>query len=302
MFVAIYRKTLGDLSDPKSVVTYLLVFLGVLFFLTVGFTNEIPDAVASLPLGEQEIALLEVYGPLVWLWGVGIGLLVAGALFVALTLATEAEGGTIDLVLSKPVRRWEVLLATYLANVTFLFAVGVASLLLVALALYQAGGFSAAALGGGVFDILPALLLYLLLVSALINAVGMAASVVTRNRLQTAALTGVVPVLFFGLLVARIFPGSVYEDYSLYLFDVSYHLGNAFTVVFEAVAGPIPVDVQAQFGFWMGVYDVPENQDELEGSLELVGYVDPLVSLGLCLFLTVGFLLIALVQFQRLDI
>ena len=92
MFLAIYRKTLGDLSEPKAILTYLLVFVSVLWFLLIGFgNNEIPDAVAKLPLAEQELELLTAYVPLTWLWGVGIGLLVAGALFVALTLATEAD-------------------------------------------------------------------------------------------------------------------------------------------------------------------------------------------------------------------
>lgn len=303
MFVAIYRKTLGDLSEPKSILTYVVVFLAVLFFLTLGFVNnEIPDAVASLPLAEQELELLTVYVPLVWLWGLGIGLLAAGSLFVALTLATEAERGTLDLLLSKPVRRWEVLLAIFLAGVTFLFAVSVASLLLVAVVVFQMGGFSTAALGGGVFEVLPATLLYALVVCTLVNAVGMAASVLTRNRLQTAALTAVVPVLFFVLFVAQLFPGDIYEDYSLYLIDIGYHLGNVYVVLLDAIGGPIPVELQAQLGFWAGVYDVPSGQEEIEGSLELVGYVDPVVSLALCLLVIVGSIAGTLVRFQRLDV
>jgi ABC-2 type transport system permease protein len=303
VFLAIYRKTLGDLSEPKSLLTYLLVFLVVLFFFTLGFANnEIPDAVASLPLAEQELELLTAYVPLVWLWGIGIGLLAAGSLFVALTLATEAEAGTLDLLLSKPVRRWEVLLAIFLADVTFLFGVGVASLLLVGVVVFQMGGFNAAALGGGVFDVLPATLPYALVVCALVTAVGMAASVLTRNRLQTAALTAVVPVLFFALFVARLFPGTIYEDYFLYVIDVGYHLGNVYALFLGAVGGPVPVELQAQLGFWAGVYDVPGGQAELGDSLELVGYVDPAVSLALCLLLIVGSLAGTLVRFQRLDV
>lgn len=302
MFLAIYRKTLGDLSEPKAILTYLAVFGGVLWFLMLGFTNnEIPDAVGELPLAEQELELLTAYVPLTWLWGVGIGLLAAGSLFVALTLATEAERGTLDLLLSKPVRRWEVLLATFLANVTFLFAVGVASLLLVAVVLYQMGGFSTAALDGGVFAVLPATLVYTLVVCALVNAVGMAATVATRNRLQTAALTAVVPVLFFVLFVARLVPGTIYEEYYLYAVDVSYHLGNVYALLLET-AGESPVELQAQLGFWAGVYEVPQGEGTPEGSLELVGYVDPAVSLALCVLVTVGLLSVTLVRFQRLDI
>ena len=302
MFLAVYRKALGDLSNPKAILTYLVVFGGVLWFLLLGFTNnEIPDAVGSLPLAEQEVELLTAYVPLSWLWGAGIGLLAAGSLFVALTLATEADRGTLDLLLSKPVRRWEVLLAVFLANVTFLFAIGVAGLLLVAVFLFRMGGFSAAALGGGVFAVLPAALVFTLVVCALVNAVGMAASVVTRSRLQTAAVTAVVPALFFVLFVARLVPGSIYEDYALYAVDVSYHLGNVYALLLGAFGGPLPVELQAQLGFWAGVYEVPDG-DLPEGSLELVGYVDPAVSFAGCLLLTVGLLGVALVRFQRLDV
>lgn len=303
MFLAVYRKTLGDLSGPKLILTYLLVFLGVLFFLSLGFTNnEIPESIATLPLVEQELALLQAYGPLSWLWGTGIGLLAAGSLFVALTLATEAERGTLDMLLSKPVRRWEILLAVFLANVTFLFALGVASTLLVAVVLFQMGGFSAAALDGGVFAVLPATFLYTLLVCALVTAVGLAASVLTRSRLQTAVITALLPVLFFVMFVVRVFPGDIYEDYSLYMIDVSYHLGNVYTLLLDTIGDPIPVEVQARFGFWMGVYEVPEEQVTVRESLDLVGYVDPTVSLALCLALTVGLLTVALVRFQRLDV
>lgn len=303
MFVAVYRKTLGDLSNPKAIVTYLLVFLAVLFFLALAFANnEIPDGVGDLPLAEQELQLLASYLPLSWLWGAGIGLLAAGSLFVALTLATEAERGTLDLLLSKPVSRWAVLLAMFLANVVFLFGIGVASLLLIAVAIYQMGGFSAAAIGALV-EFLPAFLLYTLFVCTFINAVGMAATVLTRNRLQTAALTAVVPVLFFVLFVVRIFPGDIYEDYYLYWLDVSYHLGNVYVLLLEAIrAEPLAVELQTQLGFWTGVYDVSDGQGAAEGSLELIGYIDPAVSLTLCSVLTVGLLALALVRFQRLDV
>jgi ABC-2 type transport system permease protein len=301
MFVAIYRKTLGDLSEPKSVFAYLGVFLTVLFFLGVIFTGDLPDAIASLPLGEQEGELLMMFLPLAWVWAGGLGLLLAGSLLAPRTIATEAERGTLDLLLSKSVRRWEVLLAMFLANVTYLFAVGVASLLLAALALYQMGGFSAAALGGGVFDLLPAIAIYMLFICVLLNAIGTAASVFTRNRLQTAALTALIPVLFFVLLVARLFPGTLYEDYSLYLVDIGYRLGNIYILVLERVWGSIPVDAQASLGLWTGVYKLPEGEP-LEGSLELMGYIDPAVSLCLCLVLTVGSLGVALVKFQQLDI
>ena len=303
VFVAVFRKTVGDLSDLRMVLAYLVAFVAVLWFLTLGFTNnEVSDGVASLPLGEQELELLTVYTSISYFWAVGIALLAAGTIFVALTLATEAERGTLDLLLSKPVPRWTVLLAIFLANVIFLFAVGIASLLLAAVALFEMGGFSAAAIGRGVFGELPGTLLYTLLVSAIVSAIGVAAAVLTRKRLQTAALTAIAPALFLAMFIARVFPGDIYEDYSLYLVDLSYHLGNVYALILNTVGNPLPVEVQARLGFWAGVYDVPDDPESVEGSLELVGYVDPTVSLAVCLLLTTGLLAFALVRFQRMDV
>jgi hypothetical protein len=140
------------------------------------------------------------------------------------------------------------------------------------------------------------------LVSAIVSAIGVAAAVLTRKRLQTAALTAIAPALFLAMFIARVFPGDIYEDYSLYLVDLSYHLGNVYALILNTVGNPLPVEVQARLGFWAGVYDVPDDPESVEGSLELVGYVDPTVSLAVCLLLTTGLLAFALVRFQRMDV
>jgi ABC-type transport system involved in multi-copper enzyme maturation permease subunit len=302
VFLAVYRKTIGDLARPTAIIAYLAVFLTVLFFLGLGVMNEVPSAVGELPLGEQEVALLTVFLPMAWLWGVGIALLTAGSLFLAQTLVAEAESGTLELVLSKPVHRWKVLAAMALGNISFLFVLGVLSMLLVAIALYEMGGFSAAALSGGVFAYVPGILAYTLVLAILVNAVGIAVSIQTRNRLQTAAITGLLPVLFFVMFVVRVFPGEIYENYALWAVDVSYHLGNVFTLLVGAVGEPVPVETQARLAFWTGVYEVPADPTAVEGSLDLVGYVHPTVSLGLVVALILVALGFALRTFQQLEV
>ena len=189
-----------------------------------------------------------------------------------------------------------------MANVAFLFAVGVASLLLAAVAIFEMGGFSAAAIGAGVFGVLPGLLLYTLIVCTLVSAIGIAASVVTRKRLQTAALTALGPrAVLYDVRRARP-PGEIYEDYSPYLIDIGYHLGNVCTLIFETTELSFPVEARAVLGFWAGVYGVPEDSGSVEGSLEPLGHVDPGVSLALCLCLTVGLLVFSLVRLRRMDV
>lgn len=300
VFLAVFRKTIGDLSDPRTVLAYLAGHVTVLFFLGLGFTNEVPDGVGELPVAEQELELLSVYIPLSWLWGISLPVLLAGAAFAAVTLAKESERGTLGMLLSKPVRRWEVLLAVLAANVVFLFAAGAASALLAAVVMFRMGGFNPAAIGGGVFAVLPETAVYLLFVCVFVGSLGIAAAVVTRNQLRTAVVTALPAVLFFALFVARVLPGSIYEDYSLYVLDVSYHLGNVYVWIHETLGDPLPLDVKAGLALWTGAYELPDG--EPEGSLELIGYVDPAASLAAVLALSGALLAFAVVRFQRLDV
>jgi ABC-2 type transport system permease protein len=300
----IVKKTVGDLLEPKWIGAYLVGYAAVAWFFALALTNnEIAENVSELPLAQQEAQLLASYVTVSWIWGVGIPILVLGAVFGANSLAKEAETGTLRMLLSKPIRRWEVLVGVFVGNVLSLFLVGVASMLLLAVALYQQSGTAAAALNGGVFAILPENVLLLGFVSVLVSALGVAVSVVTQSRLQTVLGGLSLSVSFFTLWLVRLINRPLYEEYRLYLLDMSYHLGNVYALVHATVGESLSTEVKLVFGNLSGLYDLEgAGSNGPPESVELVGYVDPIVSLAGLSVLAVGLLAVAIYRFEQLDI
>ena len=299
----IARKTFADLASPLVLVGYFLVFGTVLFFVALGFSNGEMASVNSLTVGEQADAFYRATLAVAAIWAASMPIMLLGAIASATTLATEAEAGTLQILLSKPVRRWEVLLGTVGAIVAFLVAVGLAGLLLTGLALYEISGVSAAALENGFFSTLPGLLAFVLLVAAFAASLGVALSVTTRNRLKTGLGSLVVPALYFAFLPIRGIARQTYEDYHLYIIDVSYHFGNAFVLVNEALGGSFDAETQASLAGITGVYDAQQAEaEELPASLDLVGHVPPVVSLAAIIGCTVVLLGIATYRFERMDV
>jgi ABC-2 type transport system permease protein len=300
----IVKKTVGDLLEPKWIGAYLIGYAAVAWFLALALgNNEFAENVSELPLAEQELQLLASYVTVSWIWGVGIPILVIGAVFGANSLAKEAETGTLRMLLSKPIRRWEVLVGVFIGNVVSLLFVGIASMLLMAVALYQQSGTAAAALNGGVFAILPENILLLGFVSVTVSALGVAVSVITQSRLQTVLGGLSLSVSFFTLWLVRLINRSFYEAYYLYLLDMSYHLGNVYALIHANVGQELSTETRLVFGTLSGLYDLEgAGANGPPESVELVGYVDPIVSLVALSLLAVGLLAVAIYRFERLDI
>lgn len=304
-FHLILRKTVADLARPLVLFGYFLVFGSVLFFLALGFANNDLENVADMPLAQQEAEFYRAFLGMSLLWAGSIPLMLLGAVASATSIAKEAEQGTLGILLSKPVRRWEVLLGTFGAVVGFVLFVGITSLLLAGLALYEFSETSAAALGEGLFGALPGLLAFVLLLAIAVGSLGVALAVRTRNRLQTGLGTLLVPALYFAFFPIRALAGASYEDYYLYLIDVNYHFGNGFVVLVEALNGEFDVETQATLTPLTGVYDAEQAEAEPENlpeSLDLAGHVDPVVSLLAIVLISAGLLAYATYRFQRMDV
>jgi ABC-2 type transport system permease protein len=301
------RKTLRDCSSPKLLLAFLVPYYGLIALLGSGLSTTAPDDLGSAPLFTQEQALIELYSQLSFVW-LTAAPMVFVAVLAAIVVAGEAETGTYQLLLSKPVRRWEVLLGKFLGITVFGFLTTVSGLFVGAVVLYTETGASAAAISGSVGRLLPGNLVYALVVSTFVAAVGTMAAVLTASRLKTALVTCLLPVLFFAFIFVRLLPtGGVYEDYFLYLVDLNYHLGNLYVGVQSAVGTSFNPATQQSFALVSGVYDIEATWqdpflDGIVGPVPLAGHVPVAVSVGLILVLAVALFGGALYRFERMDI
>lgn len=297
-----FRKMVGDLSNPKLLVAYFLGFLPVLLILSMGITSTAFEDVATMTLTEQEDRLYAVFVAIAYLWGIGIPLLVYGGVLNALTLAKEAENGTLGLLLSKPIKRRDVLLASFGAVVVVMVLVATANLLLVGLFLYIHSGASATAINAGVFAAFPAAVVTGVLFALFMTAFGTLLAVLTRDRLRTGVGVLAVPALFLAFMIFRLFASDIYSDYGMYIVDINHHFGSAYVYLLETLGTPLDLRAEQQLSIWTGAYEYKGGTaGELPDSFELLGF-DPVISAGLLLVGAILMLGTALYRFERLDI
>lgn len=301
------RKTVRDCSSPKLLLAFLIPYYGLTALLGGGLTSTGPDGLSSAPLFTQEQVLIELYSQMTFIW-LAAAPMVFIAVLSAIIVAGEAETGTYQLLLSKPVRRWEVLLGKFLGITLFGFLTTVSGLFVGAIVVYSGAGASPAAISGSIGRLLPGNVVYALVLSTFVAAAGTFAAVLTRSRLKTALVTCLLPVLFFAFIFVRLLPaGGVYEDYFLYLLDLNYHFGNLYVGVQSAVGTSFNPATQQSFAIVSGVYDIGATWQDpvlegIVGPVPLAGYVPVAVSVALIGVLAVGLFAGALLRFERMDI
>lgn len=304
----ITRKTIGDFASPLLLVSFFVPF-GVLTYLIATIAVQpLPDGVASLPLEAQEQWLTAALSQVSFTWGAGIPAMVLVTVLAANGIASEFERGTLRILLSKPIHRWELVVGKFLAIFLFTVLVMIAGILVSTSVVFYQSGASPGAIAGSVGSLLPGNLLYALFVSLVVAAAGTFAAVMTGNRLQTVLGIFLIPVLFFGFMVFRFAPtGDVYEEYWLYLIDLNYHFGNAFVFLHELAGTEFNPETQSSLATTTGVYDTAESGVDplvggISGSVPLTGHVPPAASVVLLLVLGIGLLAGAIFYFERTDV
>ena len=296
----IYAKTIADLAKPKLLVGYFVPLVTFALFFAVGASNNmITD---GAPLFQQEAELFTVSLFMAFTLGVGMPLQAICSVFCALTIASEAQRGTLRILLSKPIKRWQLYLGTFAGIVTYGLLIGIVGLLLLGTLLYSFADVDAMALQAGVFDALVGSVVYGLFNVALVTAIGLALAVYTKDRLRTAIGGFVIPVLTFVFITVNLFDLNLYDDFALYLVDPNRHLGNVFVFFHETVGVGLPAETQRFMAQFTGVYEQPDSAMHVPQTLAYSGDVPLLLSVVLLTAVTVVAFAAGLREFNRMDV
>jgi len=297
----IYAKTIADLAKPKLLVGYFVPLLTFMLFFGVAASNNM--ITEGAPLFQQEAELFSVSLFMAYMLGVGMPLQAVCSIFCAMTIASEAQRGTLRILLSKPVKRWQLYLGTFAGIVSYGLLIGAVGLLASGLFVYSFTDIDAIALEAGVFDALVGSLAYGLFSITLVTAVGLALAVYTKDRLRTAVGGFVIPVLTFVFITVQLFDLDIYDDFALYLVDPNRHFGNVFVFIHETVGGRLPTDTQAFIGAQIiGAYEQPDSPMHVPETLAYSGDVPILLSVVLLTAITLVAFALGLREFNRMDV
>ena len=312
-FHIVMLKTLKDLLSLKRSLIFLLLCLVPVFVISGAVKEGGPFnfAAMSLAMQTQTVGGLFIVLSFVWLAGVPIALL--AAFTCANFISKEEADGTLLVIVSKPVRRHEIILGKFLA-----FLVNAALLELIVLLFAPLLFFNMAGIDPSVLDYLlglvPFIFLYSMFIAFIFGAISTALSVLSRSSAKIViALVALVILVYFGFpFFIRLPAESIYDRYGLSYFDVNYHLGNSY-LLFLGDHKIMPT-FQAALGQFAGVYDAgaaypagPESIYDpdlaaMPPSLELKTYTHPVISLGAWLVLSLLIFVGGLLRFERKEI
>lgn len=296
----IYAKTIADLAKPKLLVGYFVPLVTFLLFFSVGASNNM--ITEGAPVFQQEAELFTVSLFMAYTLGVGMPLQAVCSIFCALTIASEAQRGTLRILLSKPIKRWQLYLGTFAGIVTYGLLIGLVGLLIASVLFYSFADIDAVALQGGVFDALVGSLAYALFSITLVTAIGLALAVYTKDRLRTAVGGFVIPVLTFVFITVNLFDLDFYDDFALYLVDPNRHLGNVFIFLHETVGPGLPADTQVFMAQFTGTYEQPDSPMHVPETLAYSGDFPLLLSVVLLSAITLVAFVGGLRAFTRMDV
>lgn len=200
----LYRRELG--SYFVSPVAYFVLF-GFTLVNGLGFTLLVETFVER---GIKDVMIFQVMMSWFQFWFM---LLIISPLITMRTFSEEFKLGTIEMLLTAPVREWEVVLAKYLSALTF-FAV-LWSPLAINMAWLHTVSTEKMAISWGSL-LLPYVML--LCYGMLYVAIGVFTSVLTKNQIIAAIFSfGLIFLIFFaGIAIPWINPDRTYQDLVAY--------------------------------------------------------------------------------------
>lgn len=266
-FIVILRKTLVDLTGYKGNLALLIIGVGISFLSSLAFRfGHDLDLSAEM----QMIDLMGAFLYTTFTWSAGFFLAITVSVKAAGLIADESSEGTLTLLVSRPINRWQILAGKFVALVIYSILLDLLVLLLFALILTLVNpvtGDTLMVLLSAIFRLIP----YILLVTVIFGSISIALSTITSRRIAiTAIMCGIVAGVFYFVpmmtSVATINDSDGVNNFAY--FNLSGHLGNIFITIVQSIDGGHFIEgLENMRLFTIGIRPYPE-------SLTMTGYSD----------------------------
>jgi ABC-type transport system involved in multi-copper enzyme maturation permease subunit len=261
--------------------------------------------ISEMSVEAQTAFLSDIYLFLVFLWISGLVLAFSAAGKVSGFISKEVSKGTLLILISKPIRRIELLLGKFAAYVVHM-------MILQALALTISAYLLVFAAGGHIMvfyelaGLVPSLLKYSLFVVMIFGAIPLALSTIAKGSGRVMITMSLLIIfIYLGFVMVRSMFAGQYVALGLYNYDLGYHMGNVFVRFVEGSGvhlGPIFQMIMSTFA---GTYEVGlafENDQGFLLSAPLSGYYTTTQSLLVWTLIPVGLVLLSILTMQRKEI
>jgi len=265
---------------------------------------------ANMTLANQVQTVNMIFIIMTFFWIAGLPLVLSISVTCGDFISKEENDGTLLLLVSKPVRRYEIITGKFLAFIVDILILETVAIIFTPLIMYWLLPIDPYVLDTMV-GLIPSLILYSLFVALTFGAIAIALSSISKSRFKTIMiLVAIAIAVFFGFMVFRGYMNAagIYDPYGAWV-DVNYHMGNSYMFFLDSTGYRMTPPLQAVLGSFTGTYSAVDpsmlyDQDigAMYPSLTRTDYVSPLASLfGWSLF-TVLLLVLGILRFQKREI
>jgi ABC-2 type transport system permease protein len=317
--IIVMEKTIRELMSLRRLA--MVVIVGVvpaLFCGAVVWRESFRSGTMSLEMQTHSLVGYFLLISFMWIAGYYIAYVIttSGMDFIS----KEEQEGTLLLMVSKPISRFQFILGKFLALLVTTLLLELVILFGSIVVFWVLLGLDADIIRP-LIGLVPWIFLYSVIVVILFSALTIAISALFRGSVIKTVLTMLLIMLIFGLgPILRITWPSNYENYHLYYIDPGYHLGNTYVSLSDqAEGGRMTPQIQAYLGIFTGTYKAgmeemvlamftgsSESFDPDIGamppSLEKTNYLNPAVSVLLCLAVSAAALGVARLAIERKEV
>jgi ABC-type transport system involved in multi-copper enzyme maturation permease subunit len=307
-FHTILFKTVNDLlSLKRNIIFLILVFIApIILSSIVGMSFDL----SNMTLANQVQMVNMFYIILVFFWIAGIMLVMFTTFTCGDFITKEQNDGTLLLLTSKPVQRYEIVLGKYLAFILSMIIYQIIALVITALLMYWLLPVDPYVLDS-MASIIPSMILYSTFIAVTFGALATALSCISKSRMKTfIVLIGLTVTVFLGFMLFRgyMVGANVYDPYFSWC-DVNYHMGNSYVMILDSNDFRMSPTLQAVLGSVTGTYNAADpgmlyDKDigAMYPSIERTDYISPIISFIGWLGFTILLLFIGIIRFQKREI
>lgn len=312
-FQVIMFKTLKDLFSVRRSVLFLIAVIMVPLIGPMMFASGAPGGVsiASMTLAMQNQMIVGLFIILAFMWIAGIPLVLLAGVTCGDFISKEEQDGTLLLLTSKPVRRYEIIIGKFLAFMLSSVLLEMIALLIFPLLIYVAMSTDIY-IFENMLSLVPSMFFYSVFVAFIFGALATTLSSFFKSRIKTImTLVAIVILVFFGFMVIRNWTeaSGIYESYGFNYVDLNYYLGNSYLFFIQSSEFRIMPVYQGIMGTFTGTYDAADvgklfdrDLGAFPPSLEQKGYTTPAISVFIWLSLAIILLLFGIIRFEKKEI
>ncbi len=305
-FFVIMFQTLASLMTFKKRMIFLIAAGSVPIIAAVILSDVIHNEPMFQSLAIQRMFLRDIFLLLTYAWTAGIVLAFSAASSASGFIAKEAKEHTLLILISKPVRRIEILFGKFSAYVVNMLMLEALALTITSYLIVYLSGMDLS-LWWELLATIPSLLVFVVIVIVIFGAIPMALSATSSSpgRIML-GMAGLATFMYFGFLFIRQVLGSYYEDYWLYSIDLGYHLGNIYIYLLSAFDLNPGYFFQMTMAIFSGVYRfdmMPMDEDQnIMVQMETTDSFTQTQSMIIWIAIPLALILLAIVRLHRRNI